>query len=111
WVTLPTTIERPARIQTDWRGTWLLTLVVGCSLAAVSQVGVSWWAAGVATVLTAVVMRAYWRHSGLVDAPVLAREHLTRFPLQWVHVTSGMAIFIVVGSDNFLPLYVQTARG
>ena len=73
--------------------------------------GVSWWAAGAATVLTAVVMRAYWRHSGLVDAPVLAREHLTRFPLQWVHVTSGMAIFIVVGSDNFLPLYVQTARG
>ena len=111
WVTLPTIRDRPARIQTDWRGTWLLTLVVGCSLAAVSQVGVSWWAAGAATVLTAVVMRAYWRHSGLVDAPVLAREHLTRFPLQWVHVTSGMAIFIVVGSDNFLPLYVQTARG
>ena len=111
WLTLPTTLERPARIQTDWRGTWLLTLVVGCSLTAVSQVGVSWWAAGVATVLTAVAMRAYWRHSGLVDVPVLAREHLNRFPLKWIHATSGMMLFVVVGSDNFLPLYVQTARG
>ena len=111
WVTLPTTLERPARIRTDWRGTWLLALVVGCSLTAVSQVGVRWWASGVSIALTVVVAKVYWHYAGLVDAPVLAREHLNRFPLKWVHVTSGMMIFIVVGSDNFLPLYVQTVRG
>ena len=111
WVALPTTRERPARIRTDWGGTGLLTLLIGCSLTAVSQVGVRWWAVGAAMAATAVVMRMYWRHSGRVDEPVLAREHLTRFPLMWVHVTSGLAIFIAVGLDTFLPLYVQTARG
>jgi hypothetical protein len=111
WLTLPTTRDRPARIQTDWRGTGLLTFIVCSSLTAVSQVGVRWWAVGAAMAVTAVVVRMYWWHSGLVDAPVLAREHLNRFPLKWVHATSGMMLFVVVGSDNFLPLYVQTARG
>ena len=111
WVTLPTTRDRPARIQTDWRGTGLLVLLIVCSLTAVSQVGVRWWAVAAAMAATAVVARMYWRHSGRVDEPVLAREHLTRFPLMWIHATSGLAIFIAIASDNFLPLYVQTARG
>lgn len=111
WVTLPTTRERPARIRIDWRGTGLLTLVIGCSLAAVSQVGVRWWAVGAAIAATAAVMWTYWRHSDRVDEPVLARDHLTRFPLMWIHGTSGLAILIAVGLDSFLPLYTQTARG
>ena len=111
WVALPTTRDRPARIRTDWRGTGLLTLLIACSLTAVSQVGVRWWAVAAAMAATALVSRLYWRHSGRVDEPVLAREHLTRFPLMWIHVTSGLAIFIAIATDNFLPLYVQTARG
>ena len=111
WVTLPTTRDRPARIQTDWRGTGLLVLLIVCSLTAVSQVGVRWWAVAAAMAATAVVARMYWRHSGRVDEPVLARAHLTRFPLMWIHAISGLAIFIAIASDNFLPLYVQTARG
>ena len=111
WATLPTTLERPTRIRIDWRGIWLLALVVGFSLTAVSQVGVRWWAAGASIALSGVVAKVYWKYAGLADAPVLAREHLTRFPVKWVHATSGMMIFIVVGSDNFLPLYVQTTRG
>jgi len=111
WATLPTTLESPSRIRIDWRGTCLLALVVGFSLTAVSQVGMRWWAAGASIALTGVVAKVYWRYAALADAPVLALEHLNRFPVKWVHVTSGMMIFIVVGSDNFLPLYVQTARG
>lgn len=111
WVTLPTTRERPTRIPIDWRGTGLLALVIGCSLAAVSQVGVRWWAVGAALVATAAAMGTYWRHSDRVDEPVLARDHLTRFPLMWIHGTSGLVILIAVGLDTFLPLYTQTARG
>ncbi len=111
WVTLPTTRDRPARIQTDWRGTGLLVLFIVCSLTAVSQVGARWWAVAAAMAATAVVARIYWHHSGRVDEPVLAREHLTRFPLLEIHTISGLAIFIAIASDNFLPLYVQTARG
>lgn len=111
WTRLPTTRERPARIQTDWRGVALLTLLIGCSLVAVGQIAVRWWAVGAALAATVVLAVIYWAHSGRVESPVLAREHITRFPLRWVHLTSGLVMLIALAVDNFLPLYVQTVRG
>ena len=111
WTTLPTTLGRPARIHTDWRGVGILTLLIVCSLVAIAQIGVRWWA--VAAALTGIVVLAviYSGHSRRADVPVLAREHITRYPLRWVHLTSGLVVLIALASENFLPLYVQTARG
>jgi MFS family permease len=111
WRRLPTTREHPARIQTDWKGVALLSLVIICSLVAVSQIGVRWWAASVATGGTALLVASYWRHATKIDEPVLALEHLTRFPHRWIHVTTGLVMFTALAVDNFLPLYIQTARG
>ena len=111
WTTLPTTRERPSRIQTDWTGTVLLTLVIACSLAAVAQIGVRWWAFAAALIGTVIFIASYWSHSGRVDLPVLSREHLIRFPLGWIHLTSGLAMFNALAVDDFLPLYVQAVHG
>ena len=111
WTTLPTTRQRRAQIQTDWKGVGLMALLIVCSLVAVAQIGVHWWASGAALAATVVLMALYWNHSGRVDAPVLAREHFTRFPLRWVHVTTGLVMFNALAVDDFLPFYVQTARG
>ncbi|MBT5851371.1 MAG: MFS transporter [Acidimicrobiaceae bacterium] len=111
WTTLPTTRQRRAKIQTDWKGVGLMALLIVCSLVAVAQIGVHWWASGAALAATVVLMALYWNHSGRVDAPVLAREHFTRFPLRWVHVTTGLVMFNALAVDDFLPFYVQTARG
>ncbi|MGZ0219547.1 MAG: MFS transporter [Acidimicrobiales bacterium] len=111
WTTLPTTRQRRAKIQTDWKGVGLIALLIVCSLVAVAQIGVHWWASGAALAATVVLMALYWNHSGRVDAPVLAREHFTRFPLRWVHVTTGLVMFNALAVDDFLPFYVQTARG
>jgi MFS family permease len=111
WTTLPTTRQHWAQIQTDWKGVGLMALLIVCSLVAVAQIGVHWWASGAALATTVVLMVMYWNHSGRVDAPVLAREHFTRFPLRWVHVTTGLVMFNALAVDDFLPFYVQTARG
>lgn len=111
WSSLPSTRERAARVRTDWWGVFLLGAMVGCSLGAVGQIGVRWWAAGVGTLASALLAAAYWRHSGRTDEPVLSREHLTRFPLRWVHATSGLILIVGLGADNYVPLYVQTTRG
>ena len=111
WTTLPTTRQRRAQIQTDWKGVGLMALLIVCSLLAVAQIGVRWWASGAALAATVALMAMYWGHSGRVDAPVLAREHFTRFPLRWVHVTTGLVMFNALAVDDFLPFYIQTARG
>ena len=111
WATLPTTRQRRAQIQTDWKGVGLMALLIVCSLVAVAQIGVRWWASGAALAATVVLMAMYWGHSGRVDEPVLAREHFTRFPLMWVHITTGLAMFNALAVDDFLPFYIQTARG
>ena len=111
WNRLPTTRERPARIQTDWVGSGLLAALIITSLAAVNQIGVRWAVVAVALGLTALIAAAYWRHSGRAPTPVLSRGHITRFPLRWVHVTSGLVMTVALGLDTYLPLYVQTTRG
>ena len=111
WSRLPTTRRHPARIETDWKGVGLMSALIVCSLVAVAQIGVRWWLAGAALVATIALTAIYWSHSGRVAAPVLAREHFTRFPLRWVHLTTGLVMFMALAVDDFLPLYVQTARG
>jgi MFS family permease len=111
WRTLPSTRDRPARITMDWWGTMLLTLLTVSSLVGVSAVGGRWWlvATGIGTAVAAGVW--YWRHSGRATDPVLHREHLVRFPLGGVHITSGLVLIAGLAADNYLPVYVQTTRG
>ena len=111
WRSLPSTRDRPARIRTDWPGVGLLTSLTLFSLLAVGQVGVRWWAVGAAAAMTGLSAVAYWRHSGRVAEPVMSREHLIRFPLRWIHLTSGLVLVAGLAVDNYLPLYVQTTRG
>lgn len=111
WTTLPGTRDRPARIKSDWRGVGLISLLILSSLVAVAQIGVRWWAVGVALAATAALGAVYWTHARRVDAPVVAREHLTRFPLLPAHITGGLALLCALAVDNYLPFYVQTARG
>jgi MFS family permease len=111
WRTLPSTRQRPAKVPVDWAGVLLLSVVTFASLVAVSEIGARWWLAGAAVVVTAISAGAYWRHSGIVADPVLHREHLTRSPLRWIHITSGLVLIAGLATDNYLPLYVQTTRG
>ncbi|MEZ5297598.1 MAG: MFS transporter [Ilumatobacteraceae bacterium] len=111
WSTLPSTRERPQRVVMDYPGIAMLALLVGASLAAVSQVGVRWWAAGAGAAVAIAAGAAYWSHSGRTAEPLLAREHLTRFPLRRVHATSGLVLVAGLAADNYLPLYMQTTRG
>lgn len=111
WNRLPTTRERPAKIETDWLGMLLVTLLIASSLVAVGQIAVRWWLVGLSLMATLLFALVYWRHSGRAESPVLSREHLTRFPLGSLHITSGLVLFIALGVDNYLPLYVQTTRG
>ncbi len=111
WATLPSTRDRPSRIRTDWKGVGLLATLTLFSLLAVGEIGVRWWAVGLAFAISGLSAAAYWRHSGEVADPVLQRDHLTRFPLMGVHLTSGLVLIAGLAADNYLPLYVQTTRG
>ncbi len=111
WRSLPSTRDRPGTVHMDWTGVALLTVVTISSLVTVSEIGVRWWLVGAGLAATAASASAYWRHSGRISDPVLHREHLTRFPLRWVHLTSGLILIAGLATDNYLPLYVQTTRG
>jgi MFS family permease len=111
WRSLPSTRERPARIRTDWHGVGLLALLTLASLVAVSEIGGSLWLVVGGGLVAIGAGVASWRHSGRAAEPVLARAHLTRFPLGSVHLTSGLVLVAGLAADNYLPLYVQTTRG
>lgn len=111
WRSLPATRERPTRIDTDWSGVGLLTIVVVATLVMVAQIGVRWWLVAVSGLCAAFVAAAYWRHAGRSAEPVMRREHLVRFPLGVVHVSTGAVLVVGLAADNYLPLYVQTVRG
>ena len=80
WKRLPTTRRRPTRIQTDWTGVAMLTLLIVCSLIAVNQIGVRWWVVAAALAATASLAAIYWGHSARAESPVLARQHMRGFP-------------------------------
>lgn len=111
WRTLPSTRDRPQRVTMDGRGIVMVTVLVGVSLVAVSQVGVRWWLAGLTAAAAVGVAALFWHHTGRADQPLVARAHLTRFPLKRIHVTSGLILVAGLAADNYLPLYMQTTRG
>jgi MFS family permease len=111
WRTLPDRNDGATRVRADRVGISLLTLLTLTSLVAVSAI-VERVPVAVAAALGAVVSAiAYWRHSGRAAEPVLARRHVRREPLRWVHLTSGAILVAGLGTNNYLPLYVQTTRG
>lgn len=111
WRTLPSTRAKPQRIVMDTTGIALIAALVAASLFAVSQVGVRWWAAGVGAVAAIAIGTSFWNHSGRSDAPLVERQHIVRFPLKRIHVTSGLVLVAGLAADNYLPLYMQTTRG
>jgi MFS family permease len=111
WRSLPATRDRAGRVDTDWHGVALLTVFVVATLAAVAQLGVRWWVVAVAAAAASVVARTYWSHAGRVSDPVMRREHLVRFPLGAVHLSTAAVLIVGLAADNYLPLYVQTVRG
>jgi MFS family permease len=111
WRTLPSTRAKPQRIVMDGRGIMLVAGLVAASLVAVSQIGVRWWLAGVGAAAAIAFGGAFWTHSGRADEPLVARTHITRFPLKRIHVTSGLVLIAGLAADNYLPLYMQTTRG
>jgi len=110
WRALPSTRERPTRITTDWIGIAWLAVVVAASLATVAQLGSDWGIVGISLAVTIAAAVGYWRHAGRADTPVLRREHLTRFPLGFVHLSTGAILIAGLAADNYLPIYVHTVR-
>ncbi len=110
WRALPSTRERPTRITTDWIGITWLAVVVAASLATVAQLGSDWGIVGISLAVTIAAAAGYWRHAGRADTPVLRREHLTRFPLGFVHLSTGAILIAGLAADNYLPIYVHTVR-
>ena len=110
WRALPSTRERPTRITTDLVGIAWLAVVVAASLATVAQLGSDWGIVGVSLAVTIAAATGYWRHAGRADTPVLRREHLTRFPLGFVHLSTGAILIAGLAADNYLPIYVHTVR-
>jgi MFS family permease len=111
WRTLPSTRDKPQRIIMDGRGIILIVGFVAASLFAVAQVGVRWPFAAVGAVAAMAFGRAFWTNSGRADGPLVARTHITRFPLKRIHLTSGLVLIAGLAADNYLPLYMQTTRG
>lgn len=111
WSALPSTRDRPTAVRVDGTGLALITGLVVTSLVAVSLVGERWWLGSLLVAVAIVLGGAYWRHSDRSRDPILLRPHLTRFPLNRVHVTSGLVLIAGLAADNYLPLYVRTVRG
>jgi hypothetical protein len=111
WRTLPSTRDKPQRIVMDFRGITLIVGLVAASLLAVEQMGDRWWLAAAGAAVTIACGAAFWAHSSSAEAPLVARVHITRFPLKRIHVTSGLVLIAGLAADNYLPLYMQTTRG
>ncbi len=111
WRSLPSTRDRPTAVRIDTMGLALLSVLTLSSLVAVSEIGGRWWLLTGGVAVAAASGAMYWSHSGRVPEPVLQRDHLTRSPLRWVHITSGLVLVAGLATDNYLPLYVQTTRG
>jgi MFS family permease len=111
WRTLPSTRDRPVGVHLDWTGIGMLTGLVVSSLVAVSQIGVTWWSAGVATAAAGLFGVLTWTRSASAETAIVRRDHLTRYPLRRVHLTAGFVLVAGLAADNYLPLYVQTVRG
>lgn len=111
WRTLPSTRDKPQRVVMDFRGITLIVGLVAASLLVVEQIGGRWWLAAAGAVVTVACGAVFWTHSSSAEAPLVARTHITRFPLKRIHLTSGLVLIAGLAADNYLPLYMQTTRG
>ena len=111
WKKLPSTRSQTTRLKIDAPGVGLLTLVTVASLVALMQVGVRTWLSVALAAVLVLLLRVYWGHSERRSEPVLERQHLTRFPLRWIHLSSGLVLASGLAADNYLPLYLQVSRG
>lgn len=111
WRTLPSTRDQPRRVVMDGRGIALIAGLVAASLLAVAQLGDRAWLAVAGAVVAVACGSVFWSHIGRSHAPLVARAHITRFPLKRIHLTSGLVLIAGLAADNYLPLYMQTTRG
>ena len=111
WRTLPSTRDKPQRVVMDFRGITLIVGLVAASLLVVERIGGRWWLAAAGAVVTVACGAVFWTHSSSAEAPLVARTHITRFPLKRIHLTSGLVLIAGLAADNYLPLYMQTTRG
>ena len=99
------------KIEFDYKGISLLSICITASLIGVAQLTNRSLVALGLLALAVVIASRYWVHSGKYPNPVLSRQHLTRFPLNRIHIASALALITGLASDNYLPLYMQTTRG
>ncbi len=90
----------------DVRGMLLVTALTVVLLLSLSTLR---WASIVGLLVAAVLGRLYWRHSGLVDAPVVARRHLVGWPFGPMNLIPCMFFAGSLAVDAYLPIYVQGA--
>ncbi|MCP4222952.1 MAG: MFS transporter, partial [Actinomycetia bacterium] len=90
WNRLPSTRDKPQRIVTDWTGIGYISSFVVASIAGSSMLGVSTVGVGISAFVALSSLALYWRHSGLVSAPVLSRPHLLSDPLWRIHLAAGL---------------------
>lgn len=111
WRTLPTVEGQGRRPSVDVSGVMWVALLVAGSLLAVGEAGSGALLTVAAVGLTAAAGVGYWRHAGRSGDPVVRRDHLRRFPLGIIHVSTGVVLIAGLASDNYLPIYVQVVRG
>jgi MFS family permease len=107
WNRLPVT-EPNHKLDFDVRGLALVTGLVSVLLLSLSDLSRrSLVGLAVATVLGT----TYWRHSGRVAAPVLARRHFAQWPFGALNAIPFAFFAGSLAVDSFLPIYVQGGLG
>ena len=92
----------------DGRGFALLSVVTIVALLSLSSLG---WTSLGGLVVVILFGGLYWRHSGRVAAPVVARRHLVHWPFGPMNVIPCMFFAGSLALDAYLPVYVQGALG
>lgn len=107
WNTLPSTRDKPTKIDYDRRGIVLLTVVVVASIVSIDQLSSRWPVTVVGLAVTVACAFAYVRHARSYAEPVLSLDHLTRIPMRWLHLVAMFVLAAGLASNNYLPLYMQ----
>ncbi len=95
-------------VDFDVRGMVLVSIMAVVLLISLSTLR---WAS-IAGVAVAVLLGwAYWRHSGRIEAPVVARRHLVGWPFGPLNLIPCMFFAGSLALDGYLPIYVQGGLG
>lgn len=108
WNRLPDAQTRPESIGFDIRGLVLLTAFITVLLISLSSVRLT---SLIGVVVASTLGVLYWRHSGRVAAPVVARRHLVDWPFGPLNSVPLMFFAGSLAVDAFLPIYVQGGLG